>query len=45
MMVAKNLAIKESMEISYKAKTPKFAAVNGAEIQINGIAHFTIEKS
>ena len=42
-MIATDLAEKEKMEVNYNAKTPKFVAVNGAELKIDGITTVTVE--
>ena len=37
-MMASDLAKREGIEINYNVKTPKFVAVNGAELKIDGVA-------
>ena len=42
-MIAKDLAIKKRMNIAHNVKTPTFATINGAELQIDGTVAIDIE--
>ena len=44
-MIATDLAKKEDIEINYNVQTPKFVAVNGAELRIEGVASVNIENT